>query len=118
MERQCEFCGRSFVAKRSTARFCSGACKLKFSRGQTPPKKVVKIAPAPKPMEENPVGYTPTDMAFEKYRPGYYIFDKELYSRDCFSCGKKFETHLEMTKFCSPDCKNLLLSKFSFKGSK
>ncbi len=29
----CQFCGREFTAKRSTAKFCSPACRLKAHRG-------------------------------------------------------------------------------------
>jgi hypothetical protein len=31
-ERPCEFCGESFLAKRSWARFCSSACKQRAAR--------------------------------------------------------------------------------------
>lgn len=32
MKKVCEVCGKEFEAKRSTARYCSGACRLKASR--------------------------------------------------------------------------------------
>lgn len=31
MQRQCEFCGKPFEAKRATARFCSGSCRAQAS---------------------------------------------------------------------------------------
>ena len=33
MKKQCLFCGKEFEAERSTAKFCSDVCKLKFNRG-------------------------------------------------------------------------------------
>lgn len=32
MIKRCEYCGREFEAKRSTARFCSGACRQRHHR--------------------------------------------------------------------------------------
>jgi hypothetical protein len=58
--------------------------------------------------EENvtAVNLTRTDAKFEADRPRYYIFGKEVKERDCWMCGKKYETRLELNKFCSPKCKN------------
>lgn len=34
MIKRCEICGREFVAKRSDARYCSGACRVRKARGE------------------------------------------------------------------------------------
>lgn len=125
MGKNCTFCGKPFVAKRSTAKFCSGACKLKANRmvvnggilvtpkpNQTPGEVAADILNSPTGED---IEYTPTDLLFEEYRPGYYKFGDEVYARSCLSCDKDFTTRLELTKFCSPDCKKLLLSRFSGK---
>ena len=56
------------------------------------------------------VQWTPTDAKFEAQRPGYWIYGKEVKERECWKCGDKFETRLEMNKFCSPQCKEKWLS--------
>lgn len=33
MIKACELCGREFVARRSTAKWCSDACKMRWHRG-------------------------------------------------------------------------------------
>ena len=35
MIKQCEVCGREFVAQRSTAKYCSNRCRLIYQRGGT-----------------------------------------------------------------------------------
>jgi hypothetical protein len=37
--RQCEYCERAFIGKRSTARFCSGSCRTYAWYGYPPPTK-------------------------------------------------------------------------------
>lgn len=37
MIKRCEICGRDFVAKRRTARYCSEACKKRHQRGTVVP---------------------------------------------------------------------------------
>lgn len=32
MDKECVTCGKLFAAKRSTAKFCSAACKMKYTR--------------------------------------------------------------------------------------
>lgn len=51
------------------------------------------------------MGLTETDVAFERDKPGYYIFDGELRERECCGCGERFETRLGMNRFCGPQCK-------------
>ncbi len=34
MIKHCEICGREFVAKRKDARYCSGACRMRKTRGE------------------------------------------------------------------------------------
>ena len=34
MIKSCEMCGREFYAKRSDARYCSGACRMRKARGE------------------------------------------------------------------------------------
>ncbi len=53
---------------------------------------------------------TKTDEKFEDQRPGYWIYGIEVIKRECWKCGDKFETRLEMNKFCSPQCKEKWLS--------
>ncbi len=53
---------------------------------------------------------TRSDVKFERDRPGYYIFQKDVIERACWKCGDKFETRLEMNKFCGPKCKEGWLS--------
>lgn len=103
---KCLICDNEVEGRGKT---CSAACRVKLSRlskkGDTPEIET--------PVVEHKD--TPTDLLFEESHPGYYKFDNEVYARDCFSCGEAFTTRLELTKFCSPDCKNLLLSKFGSK---
>lgn len=54
---------------------------------------------------------TETDKAFEKDRPGYYIFSDKQFERTCMTCGKKFSTTLSMNRFCKPSCKREALGK-------
>ncbi len=55
---------------------------------------------------------TATDALFEEKKPGYFIFEEgEPWERNCWTCGKKYETRLELNKFCSPKCKEGFLSR-------
>lgn len=56
---------------------------------------------APVPIEP----MTATDREFELARPGYYIFGEEVKERECWKCGIKYETRMDMNKFCGPKCK-------------
>lgn len=44
MIKRCEICGREFAAKRSTAKYCSEACKKRHQRG-TAVRPLAPIAP-------------------------------------------------------------------------
>src|SRR5712671_5322132 len=57
-----------------------------------------------------------TDSLFDDAMPGYYIFsdierthDKMGEPLQCWKCGKKFTTRLELNRFCSPVCKDNFL---------
>lgn len=67
----------------------------------------VDAVPLPGPIAVN---LTRTDRKFENHRPGYWIYGKEMKERECWKCGDKFQTRLEMNKFCSPKCKENWLS--------
>lgn len=54
-------------------------------------------------------GMTPTDQVKEKDRPWWYVFGKVIREVDCWLCGKRYETRLEMSRFCSPKCKTAYL---------
>lgn len=54
---------------------------------------------------------TETDTKFSEDRPGYYIFVKETFERNCMNCGKKFKTNMSLNRFCKPACKNEVLSR-------
>lgn len=48
MTSTCECCGREYVAKRSTSRFCSDVCRMRSKRGGSAPKlRVVKAGDSP-----------------------------------------------------------------------
>lgn len=49
---------------------------------------------------------TRVDRLFDAYRPGWYIFGKEVRNVECWKCGKGYTTTLEMNRFCSPKCKD------------
>ena len=44
MERTCDICGTTYLARRATSRYCSGACRAKASRKGPPPAPVTRIA--------------------------------------------------------------------------
>jgi hypothetical protein len=44
---------------------------------------------------------TKTDETFEADKPGYWIYDEEVYVEKCLQCGKEFETQLELNRFCT-----------------
>jgi len=56
-------------------------------------------------------GITPTDQMFEADRPGYYIFEKTVFEKQCWECSKAFSTTMLLNRFCSPHCKQLFLDK-------
>lgn len=53
---------------------------------------------------------TVTDAAFEKEKPGYYIYEELRKGIGCYHCGKKFDTTLAFNRFCHPKCKRAVLS--------
>lgn len=58
-------------------------------------------------METKEKEMTATDKLFDQDRPEWYIFESgKMWERNCWKCGKKFTTQLEMNKFCSPQHKN------------
>lgn len=119
---KCEWCSKDFQAQRSTARFCSAACKLKFNRKQgidkmltdknlpptiqaskipIPPKKQeVEIIPEPK----LPPSGKPTPP--EWYIHGTRDNPNQTWDRVCVRCGEKYTTSLELMRFCSDQCKS------------
>lgn len=54
---------------------------------------------------------TETDKAFDKEKPGYYLFSETEFERNCLSCNKKFKTTLERNRFCKPSCKREALGR-------
>lgn len=69
MDKQCEFCGKLFLAKRSTARYCSDLCKVSASRGKAPKEVEVELKELPTkiglpPLEEvdRTRAFTPEEM--------------------------------------------------------
>ena len=114
MKKHCEYCGEEFEAKRKTAKYCSDACKLKANRNpaNTPAKPT--DTPQAEPQEPTTVlRHTQTDQLFDDYRPGFYKFEGEPRSRECFSCDKKYTTRLDRLRFCSPTCQQKFLNKFA-----
>jgi hypothetical protein len=57
-----------------------------------------------------PIPMTRTDAKFEEKSPGYWIYGSEVKERECWQCSEKFETRLELNKFCGPKCKEEWLS--------
>lgn len=51
MQRACECCGARFEAQRSTARFCTEACKKRAKRGSA---AVIEMPPRPEPADAEP----------------------------------------------------------------
>ena len=60
---------------------------------------------------------TETDQKFEEKKPGYWIYETSPRERNCWMCGKNFETRMELNKFCSPECKEKFLDD-SLRASK
>ena len=50
MKVTCEICGKSFSAKRATAKFCSGACKMKANRNSDPTPVLEALVESPDKM--------------------------------------------------------------------
>lgn len=69
MEVKCATCGNNFVAKRSTAKFCSTPCRVRAHRTKPAPlPKVVQMATAKKQSQgkgrgKSPPDEDPTDLA-------------------------------------------------------
>ncbi len=61
---------------------------------------------------------TSTDRKFEALYPGYYIYVKDVKKRECFECGRKFETRLELLKFCSPQHQAEYVKKLATLGKR
>ena len=63
--------------------------------------------------------FTETDKSFDRAKPGYYIFEKEMvkpWDKDegrCLSCNKVFRTHLLLCRFCSRECQVETLKRLS-----
>jgi hypothetical protein len=36
----------------------------------------------------------------------WYTFDKEVYGRDCWQCGKAYRTRLKLNRYCSVECRD------------
>ncbi len=68
--------------------------------------------------ESNNPEMTATDKLFEEKKPGYWIWDSVVRGKECWMCGLKFETRLELNKFCSPKCKEEWLNEASRNGRK
>ena len=67
----------------------------------------VEGSPQPLPIIPTPVvNLGRTDRKFEEDRPGYYIFGNNVNERNCWMCGNRYETLMELNKFCGPKCKN------------
>lgn len=97
---KCSVCETEFEAKRSDAKYCSNACRLKAKR-DTHKGAVTQVIPKSDPT--NPL--SDTDKLFDNSYPGYYRFGSETYERNCLTCETKFKTRLLLLKFCSPDCR-------------
>ncbi len=52
---------------------------------------------------------TGTDLKFENERPSYYVYERTISVRNCLECGKKFDTRMELNRFCTPVCKKKFL---------
>lgn len=119
----CEYCGKEFVAKRSTARFDTPACKLKFNRKQSIDTELEKneLSPTVQASRIDPViGDVPAEIleAFSepddtgRPEPGsedWYVYGTQddpnkAWDKVCVRCGGKFTTSLSMRKFCSELC--------------
>lgn len=54
---------------------------------------------------------TETDRKFEEKQPGYWIYEISPREKNCWMCGKKFDTRMELNRFCSPECKEKFLDE-------
>lgn len=52
MERNCDICGATYTAQRSSSRFCTSACRMAHHRGVT---SVSEVATVPQDVTEGPV---------------------------------------------------------------
>lgn len=69
---------------------------------------VVEFVPKP-----DTAGMTATDLKFEAADPGYWIWMKDAVKRECMVCGNRYETRLELNRFCSPECKQGMIGSLS-----
>lgn len=102
--------------------YCSKLCKQKAYRNK---KRGVTVTRTPdgvthntaKHLEGVTVTHTPTDQLFiaDAARRGlvdgtkgsnWYVFEDEGYRRDCWQCGKEFETRLKYNRYCTPECRD------------
>ncbi len=56
MIRKCEVCGREFLARRSTARFCSATCRSRSNRGYAYEGELLPPTPSAAMSEEEVAG--------------------------------------------------------------
>jgi len=61
----CQVCGREFTARRSTAKYCSDACKLKAHRLRTAGVDLRYCGPAEEPSDEIPLISLRSDEVYE-----------------------------------------------------
>lgn len=67
MKKKCDSCGNSFEAKRSTAKYCSGRCRVQAQRKPGVPVTAVTPLPRPVPAAE-PEGSGLTSVASAELR--------------------------------------------------
>lgn len=126
----CPICDKPLEGKQQ---YCSAACRKTASRqskeepelpkssGDASPPTSSSTAPSnpsPEPKPGEPIAkptsaFTTSDESFEAWNPGFYRFSEDNFHKVCNTCGMKFNSHLEMTRFCSPDCRDLLLRRLT-----
>lgn len=99
----CKNCKKD-LSDKPKASYCSDRCRIAYTRrlkkGEQPEQKEPE-----QPTRTFNFKPTRTDREFEKETPGFYNFHETEYDKDCFVCGEKFKTHLQLLKFCSLKCK-------------
>ena len=103
LSKTCGFCGKLFTAQRSSAKYCTEACKQQVKRIKSLDR------------QGNPPT-TPTDKLFDEANPAYYKFSDTIRTNKCLICNKEFTTTLNLLRTCSPDCQNKLLKGLSGGG--
>lgn len=115
MLKGCLQCNQSFTATRSTAKFCSPSCKLKYNRtiksnSEKEPSPAQTAEFSSPSMAVNDLPPIPTGQSKEKsllwYQRGTREDPSKRWDRVCIVCGKDFNTDLEYNKFCSQDCRD------------